>query len=277
MSEPVEISGDVRLSSGERVRYLLRNLCRNLGWAAPLGSAPRFTAPRHPATPGTASPGRALTEAWVRQRLPRLLDPANPVSILEIGCGSGRMARMLAELGYHGRYCGVDIGERFDATAVEGMETRFIQTDIHRFDPGEERFDLILSVSALEHIPSDRVLLDKLPGWLAREGLEVHIVPGGWGLLVYLWHGFRQYPLARIAKVFRGREEAVEPLGGFFSFLLHFLFITLGELLLPLRLRKRAGRVYTGLLDLALKFDQFLPWTPVMHVMRRRGPTGARS
>lgn len=277
MPERVEISGDGRLSPGERVRYLLRNLRRNLGWAAPLGSAPRFTAPRDPATPGTASPGRALTEAWIRQRLPRLLDASRPVRILEIGCGSGRMARLLSELGYHGSYHGVDIDGRFDLAPVPGMETRFTQTDIHAFDPGVERYDLILSVSALEHIPRDEVLLDKLPGWLAQGGLEVHVVPGGWGLPVYLWHGFRQYPLFRIAKVFRGREEAVEPLGGLFSFLLHFLFITLGELLLPLKLRKRSGGIYNGLLDLALKLDQFLPWTPVMHVMRRRGPTGAGS
>lgn len=277
MSEPMEISGDGRLSVGERVRYLLLNLRRNLGWAAALGSAPRFTTPRHPATPGQASPGRALTEAWIRQRLPRLLDPANSVSILEIGCGSGRMARILAEMGFRGAYHGIDIGDRFDTAPIEGLATRFTQSDIHAFDPGDQRFDLILSVSALEHIPEDTVLLGRTADWLAPDGVEVHIVPSGWSLFVYLWHGYRQYSLARIAQVFRGRDEAVEPLGGIFSFVLHFLFITVGEILIPLNLRKRSGSAYGNLLDLALRLDHFLPWTPVMHVMRRRGPESTMS
>lgn len=276
MGDPLEISGDIKLSMVDRLRYLGINIRRNLAWARPLGTAPRFVARREPSTAELASPGRASTEAWVRRRLPILLAPGRPLTILEIGCGSGRMARMLAEMGYRGAYHGIDIGDRFNMAPIEGLAIRFTQSDIHAFDPGGQRFDLILSISALEHIPEDRKLLAATANWLTPGGVEVHVVPSGWGLAVYLWHGYRQYTLARIKSVFHGSSATVEPLGGLPSFLLHLGFITLGELLLKLRLRNRFPALYAALLDRTLPADASLPWTPTMHVMWRRGSTEGR-
>lgn len=190
--------------------------------------------------------------------------------VLEIGCGSGSLCRRLAALGYFGSYLGVDIADRFDTTPVAGFERRFVSADIHTFDPGNARFDLIISVSALEHVPSDSQLIDRLPEWLASDGFELHFLPSGWGLLVYLWHGWRQYPLASIGKRF-GSGAVATPLGGLPTTLLHFCFITIGEMLLPLDARRRWPKLYQRLLDSGLKFDRYFPWCPTMYAVRRPG------
>jgi SAM-dependent methyltransferase len=273
MTPEREICGDGHLPLGRRLAYLGRNLLRNLTeW----GGAPvreRFLATRPAATPALASPGRVLTEAFLADRLTRLHPPGR-VRVLDIGCGSGRLCSMLATLGYSGEYVGLDMDDRFAAAEVPGFERAFIQGDAHDFDPGEMRFDLILSVSALEHIPDDARLIGRLPAMLAPGGLELHFVPAGWALPTYLWHGYRQYTLPRIGQRFGGDATVAVSLGGLYTFMLHFVMITLGEMILPLKSRKRLPGLYRRLLDGSLRLDRLLPVCPTMFAVRRG--TGAR-
>jgi hypothetical protein len=175
---------------------------------------------------------------------------------------------MLSELGYSGNYVGLDIDDRFTHTQVQGFQSTFIFGDAHAYHPGNEKFDLIISVSALEHIPQDALLIDKLPSWLVSGGVELHFLPSPTALLLYLWHGWRQYPLSQIGNRF-GSDAVVTSLGGVFTSTLHFTFITVGEILLPLRARKRLRWLYQLLIDRALVLDRFLPIFPSMYVVRR--------
>ena len=259
-----EISGDGRLSIAQRLTYLTSNFARNLR-SENLGPRRAFLSPRMQRTPATASPGRVLTEAFLCKSLPAWL-PVGKVRVLEIGCGSGSLTRILGELGYSGHYVGVDIGDRFDRRPQPGFEKSFVQADARQFGT-KEIFDLVISVSALEHIPDDIQLTPRLAGYVAPGGLQLHFVPSAWGLPVYLWHGYRQYTVSSIGERFDPRAVLIFSMGGGASFLLHFLFITLGELLLPLRLRQRLPGLYGRLLDWCLKLDRCAPVCATMHAV----------
>ena len=263
---PPELNGDERLGPAQRLVYLARNLRRNCRLERTTAGRPSFQAARLSRTPRVASPGRALTEAFLYSQLPAMLPPG-PIRVLELGCGSGSLTRLLAEIGYSGQYVGVDIGDRFDRTVQPGFEKTFVCGDVHTFQP-DARFDLVISVSVLEHVPDDARLTARLDELVAPGGVQLHFVPSGWGLFVYLWHGYRQYTRASLAARFHGRAEAVS-LGGGASFLLHFLFITLGEMLLPLGARRRLPGLYGGLLDRCLRWDRVVPMGGTMYAVRQ--------
>ena len=261
-----ELCGDGPLSAGQRLSYLFRNLARNLRGNGKVALRPRsFRAARLQRTPRTASPGRALTEAFLYRHLPAVL-PVRRVRVLEIGCGSGNLTRILSEIGYSGEYVGVDINDRFDRSVQSAFERTFVHSDIHRLEPGQA-FDLIVSVSVLEHIPEDRRLTERLGEFLTPSGVQLHFVPSGWGLGVYLWHGYRQYTRSVLADRFDPETTVSFGLGGGASFLLHFFFITVGEILLRLRIRQRLPRLYGSLLDRCLRLDQFMPVCSTMYAI----------
>ena len=217
-----EISGDVRLSTSDRLRYLWRNAHRNL---SSLGRGPttRPFRPQVDAIPsiGGQSPSRYLTEAFIATELARLLPPTGPVEVLEIGCGSGSMAARLERVGYHGRYVGADISNRFKMDTGP-LERIFYHGDANDVEP-RDPINLLISVSALEHIPNDTALICRLSGYMER-GIQLHFVPARAALATYLWHGYRQYSPADLAERF-GATEIIR-LGGFGSFLLHLIVIT---------------------------------------------------
>ncbi len=270
--QSAEISGDSRLTMGQRLRYLAFNLGRNLKRGKCAAKRLRFCAQRLLRTPSTASPGRALTEAFLLSRLPQMLPPGE-VRVLEIGCGSGSLTKLLAEFGYSGSYIGVDIADRFDRTAQPGFQREFVFADAHRFEP-DGKFDLVVSVSALEHIADDRRLIQKLGGFVAPGGVQLHFVPSGWGLLAYLWHGYRQYTAVSLDERFGTQRTSIFAMGGAASFVLHFLFITVGEILLRLRLRQRLPRLYGRMLDGCLAFDRMVPVCGTMYAVCQTAAPG---
>ncbi len=262
---PTEISGDGQLSVAQRLSYLACNLARNLRPGNARLRRQSFHAARMQRTPATASPSRALTEAFIYNRLPKMLPPGK-VRVLEIGCGSGSLTRILAELGYSGQYVGVDIDDRFNRIVQPEFEKTFVHTDVNRFKP-EGKFDLVISVSALEHIPDDHQIIKRLAGFVGIGGLQLHFVPSGWGLPVYLWHGYRQYTVASLVERFDPHKTIFFAMGGGASFLLHFLCITVGEILLPLRLRQRLPRLYGRMLDGCLQLDRLVPVCSTMYAV----------
>ncbi len=213
------------------------------------------------------SPGRALTEGFIHHRLPDLLD-LGMVSVLDIGCGSGRASAMLAHAGYRGTYTGVDTDDRFAAEKWAGgaFETRFIQGDAHEV-VGDGPYDLILSISALEHIHDDGRLIVRFDKMLKPGGIQLHFLPAPAGLLVYLWHGYRQYGARAVAERFGAQGTVVYRLGGLASFLLHLIVITGPEMFLNLSPRKRWPRWYAFKLALCLRLDAWMPIMPVVHAV----------
>jgi len=266
-----ELSGDISLSLGDRGRYLWRNFVRNLRTPNPITlTVTRFDTQdiddrSFEAKP--SSPSRALTDAFLQHQLPQLISKKN-ITVLDIGCGSGRLSDDLAAQGYHGDYTGVDLGDRFrkDVRYPEAFVRHSIQDSAHNLTD-EKKYDLIVSVSALEHIHDDEALISRLSSLLNENGLGVHFIPSGWGLPVYLWHGYRQYTLGDIEQKFGRDKTRIYALGGGASFLLHFLFITLGEMIFRLPIRGWFRGFYIQALRACLRLDHVLAFFPIMFVV----------
>jgi len=273
ITESEEINGDQKLSLSRRWLYILSNFIRNSSFQKTYIRREQFFADRQERTSPLASPGRVLTEAYLTRKLPELLPPG-PIRVLDIGCGSGRTVHLLSSLGYSGEYVGLDVQNKFQFGEVEGFQKVFIQGDAHDFNPDGKPFDLILSISALEHIPNDARLIHRLPTMLSVNGLELHFVPAGWALPTYLWHGYRQYTCARIVERFGTGQTVVTPLGGLFSCVLHFVMITLGEMILRIKTRERLPNFWSRMLNLSLHFDKYAPICATMHVVCRKRPYG---
>ena len=271
MAAVEELNGDTRLSSADRLRYLWRNLCRNLS-AVGRGPATRKFSPaadKARAMAAGQSPGRLLTELFIAEELPRLL-AMRKADVIEIGCGSGSMADRLAGLDFSGRYCGVDIQDRFNRNRPKDFpfSVEFRQCDVHDFVPAYKA-DLMISVSALEHIPHDDRVIGRFPDAMKPGGMEVHVVPSGAGLAIYLFHGLRQYTPAALEQKF-GADIEIVRLGGLGSYLLHITFITVSDLVFRRSLRKAAPWLYRTLLLGALWCDGWLPLCPSAYAVIRR-------
>jgi SAM-dependent methyltransferase len=262
-----EISGDVRLSIADRFRYLWRNGARNL---SSLGGGPptqRFHWPSAALPPILGqSPSRYLTELFLATELPCVLPPVRPISVVEIGCGSGSMASRLEGLGYGGSYLGIDIENRFISSRGTLART-FLQADAHDLVP-QHPIDLLISVSALEHIARDTDLVRRLSGHMAPGGVQLHFVPAPAALLAYLWHGYRQYSPVDISERF-GPSTRIVRLGGVGTTLLHLLAIT-PEIFVGRFVRARSARLYAVLLRGALALDRLLPFFPTAYAVVRR-------
>jgi hypothetical protein len=180
------------------------------------------------------------------------------------------MAFRLARLGFSGRYRGIDIKDRFrrDHPKNFPFAVSHVVSDAHTFRPPRP-VDLLISVSTLEHIPHDSVLIRRLASLCNPGGLEVHVVPSGPSLALYLWHGFRQYTPAALAARF-GPDVEIVRLGGLTSYLLHFSFVTVPDMIVHRSLRKTLPRLYRALLLASLRLDALVPIFPTAYAVIRR-------
>lgn len=238
-----EICGDVPLTPRQRVLYLAGNLVRNLA-----GFAPLLASLACPGTPraGAMSPLRMCTDHFLTEVLPAI-EARRVVDVPGIGYGSGSLCRRLAHHGFSGRYTGLDMADRFDHAFVPGFEKRFVRADAMTWQP-DAAYDLVISVSALEHIADDRALGARIRTWLRPGGRQVHVVPAGWALPLYPWHSYRQYSRRASAGRFP-LSAGVNRLGGVMGFLVHSVIITLGEMVLNLPVRRRWGRLCDRMLS----------------------------
>lgn len=108
-------------------------------------------------TPDTSG---ELFRSQERQLL-ALLRRLRPASVLELGCGWGRIARLILEnLDQVRRYEGVDLSPTRVSIARRlerefPNRARFTVGDLFRIGPG--RFDLVLAVEVLMHVPPARL------------------------------------------------------------------------------------------------------------------------
>lgn len=131
---------------------------------------------------GQASPP-SFDEA--RSKLLKLVDrfeghlPLDPrLSYLDLGCGSGELTLVLADLGV-GQVTGVDFLprniQRAKASAARagcGEGVRFVCADLYEWAP-ERKYDVLLSFDALEHIDSPEAFLRKMSDFIAPGGVAV--------------------------------------------------------------------------------------------------------
>jgi SAM-dependent methyltransferase len=127
---------------------------------------------------------RRRLQPGVMQILEELAPSAN---ILDLGCGNGELARVLAVRGHRGAYIGLDFSAKLLAEAVqsvpESLEATFLQADLG--DPEwdsnipEITIDVTLAFAVLHHLPGDHLhkhTLSKIHTLLEPEGCFIHSV-----------------------------------------------------------------------------------------------------
>jgi len=102
-------------------------------------------------------------------------------AVLDLGCGTGRLARAVAAAHPAASVLGIDvsavnIAAAIESAALERSTAAFRQADYMAFDGGP--FDLIVTDGVLHLIPGDtRALFDKLSGDLRAGGVLVCCMP----------------------------------------------------------------------------------------------------
>jgi SAM-dependent methyltransferase len=105
-------------------------------------------------------------------------------SILDVGCGDGRVAEAVRDMGWPGEYVGLDgsvtLLERARARELGPLPTRFIQADLTTTGWPQrlprQQFDGALAFAVLHHIPGARRrarLMSQIAGLLAPGGRAV--------------------------------------------------------------------------------------------------------
>jgi len=206
---------------------------------------------------GKGSPSREYADEFLYENLGSILTDKE-IKILDIGCGSGYIRKIFHDLGYKIIYTGIDIEkhkdfEQFDKYA---LNSDFIKQKAEDFETSE-KYNLVFSFFALEHIENDFLAVSKADKLLEKRGIQIHFVPALWSLFLYFRHGYRRYTQIRLKKIF-GENFTAYKLGGFFSFFLHIFFITIPEIILKNN-KPRQSNIYPTLLSIANKFDHLLP------------------
>ncbi len=265
-----EILGDISATYRPgfliKIWYLVYNFIRGVFgqfsirkfyfWEAPINILPL----------SADSPGRQYIDAFLQYELPKIMS-IGEVRVLDIGCGSGYFRSILAKVGYSGTYTGLDVTKdrRYSNDVDNVFISKFIEKKIEDFY-SSERYDLVVSNTALEHVCDDIVAVKKSTQLTKKRGMQVHIVPAFSSLFLYLWHGYRQYTPRRIKKLFKGQKYVVHRLGGVFSFALHLFWITVPERLFG-NIKPRQMVAYPKMVETARKFDKFLPFGSSMYII----------
>lgn len=107
--------------------------------------------------------------------------PASAIPILDVGCGTGNLAKPLASLGYP--MLGIDIdGASVEEAARDARlpNARFAQTDPLTYR-SESPYAVVVLSEVLEHLAEPARMLSHLRELLVPGGLLVLTVPNGYG------------------------------------------------------------------------------------------------
>ncbi|AKZ60337.1 putative SAM-dependent methyltransferase [Streptomyces ambofaciens ATCC 23877] len=131
------------------------------------------------------APDHGLTTAHTRaawaSRLASWL-PATPASVLDVGCGTGSLSRLVAEAGH--QVTGVDLAPKMVEQAqgklrAAGLEGRFLIGDAADPPTGDERYDVLLSRHLVWTLPDPQAALHQWTARLRPDGLLI-LVEGRW-------------------------------------------------------------------------------------------------
>lgn len=101
-----------------------------------------------------------------------LINRARPSTILELGCGEGFVLSAVADAGVQAELTGVDLNERAVRVARErvGHRATIEHRDARELIDDGRRFDMVMMLEVLEHIPNPAQMLPILErlstGWL---------------------------------------------------------------------------------------------------------------
>ncbi len=112
--------------------------------------------------------------------------PTQPITVLDAGCGNGRFARALEELGVHACYVGVDADGALLASAAQNMADLdklhgcFVQADLAQAGWSSlfagATFDVVACFAMLHHMPRYELrlrVMKELAGLVAADGVLI--------------------------------------------------------------------------------------------------------
>ncbi len=263
------LNGDLHLSPAQIQRYMEFHAARNahhraLSLAAQIPTLPALATHPAPVQP-LCSPSRHDVNTFFRSAA-HLLAPrfsGRDTTILDLGCGAGITAPLLAEAGIRGTYIGLDIARhrKWNDAPIAGpagrVAKRLIIADIARFDASTlPPLHLIVSSTSLEHIEDEHAAIRKLETRLDPGGCQAHFVPAEEALDLYGPHGWRQFSPICLQRLFPG--GVIYRYGGPASNRLHKRMIT-DRLDAGLRdVRQAHPRLYSRALVHAIAHDHRL-------------------
>ncbi|MFF3851106.1 class I SAM-dependent methyltransferase [Streptomyces sp. NPDC002328] len=115
----------------------------------------------------------SLLTAWL---------PSAPADVLDVGCGTGSLAELIAAAGH--RVTGVDLSPRMiqrarSKVAASGLRGRFLVGDAALPPTGDEKFDVLLCRHLVWTLPDPHAALREWTGRVRPGGLLV-LVEGRW-------------------------------------------------------------------------------------------------
>jgi len=210
------------------------------------------------------SPSRIYINNFLKEKLKTLI-PAEEINVLDVGCGSGYIREIFKDLDYRINYTGLDIEKHKNFDNFNRFaQSEFVNSRIEDYQTNK-KFDLIISMAALEHIKDNEKALTKIKEILSPNGIQIHFVPSKWSYPLYFKHGYRRYSTSNLHKLF-GNDIVLHKMGGLFSFLLHFFFITI-----PRKVFKSNhlfdSTIYLKLIKISNKLDKIIPLFPTFYIV----------
>ena len=147
--------------------------------------------------------------------------------VLEAGCGTGNVLRVLEEVCLHGEIVGSELFEEGLRCARTRVGCRLVQADVRRL-PFAAPFDVIGLFDVLEHLPDDAEVLDELYRQLEQGGRLIITVPAHPALWSYAddYAGhYRRYTAAGLNAVLTRAGFRVDWLGHFMAPLVPLIWL----------------------------------------------------
>ncbi len=119
---------------------------------------------------------RIVAEDLMQEALQRVKSP--PAAILDIGCGTGRMAALARKIWPDAAITALDAAQgMLEATRRKIPDARLVLGDASALDLPPSSFDLILSSMALQWMPEPLAALRRWKGWLKPQGAMAVALP----------------------------------------------------------------------------------------------------
>lgn len=152
----------------------------------------------------------------------------SPPRILEVGCGTGNVLRVLLKLRAEGTVVGMDLFHEGLRQARVRTGCRLVQADVRALPFGSS-FDLIGAFDILEHLPDDVEVLGLLRTLLKPGGSLLFTVPAEPGLWSYCdegAHHYRRYTRSSLKLKLMNAGYTVDYLSNYMAFIFPLLWFT---------------------------------------------------
>lgn len=78
-------------------------------------------------------------------------------SVLEVGCGFGRIGAIAQAIRPFASYTGIDLSTAMLASAATRVDGELVESSLLDFQTAGRRFDLVIAVEVLMHVPPDEL------------------------------------------------------------------------------------------------------------------------